>query len=142
MRTPDLGTYVASVITGACNIKSAADFWSNYASVPHEYPYESGVVRRGMWTVSWYRDLLGEDAAASERSACVTAGANLNSRAAHVPPGSDGLMAVLDWLAPSGAEFRVGTILGFHGRQGRFHIDRSILEALAMTVHDSARRMA
>lgn len=147
LRAPDtllvsLGTYVAAMATGPRNAKDATDFWTNYASVPHAYLYESGGVRRGMWTVSWYRDLLGEEATAHARAAGVTAEEYLNSRAAQVPVGSDGLMTVLDWLAPTEAPFRKGTLLGFDGRQGRFHIYRSILEGLAMTVHDSAGRMA
>ncbi|MEJ1199422.1 MULTISPECIES: FGGY-family carbohydrate kinase [unclassified Streptomyces] len=32
--------------------------------------------------------------------------------------------------------------LGFDGRHSRFHIYRSILEALAMTIHDTTERMA
>ncbi|MFG2891102.1 FGGY-family carbohydrate kinase [Streptomyces sp. NPDC048248] len=147
LRTPEtllvsLGTYVAGMATGPRNIQHAADFWSNYASTPHAYLYESHGVRRGMWTVSWYRDLLGEEAIVHAREAGLSVEEYFNTEAAKVPPGSDGLMTVLDWLAPTEAPFRKGTILGFDGRQGRFHIYRSILEALAMTIHDSATRMA
>ncbi|MFD5700387.1 FGGY-family carbohydrate kinase [Streptomyces lasiicapitis] len=147
LRAPDtllvsLGTYVAGMATGPHNLRNATDFWTNYASVPHSYLYESGGVRRGMWTVSWYRDLLGEEAARSARAAGLPAEDHLNAEAAKVPPGSEGLMTVLDWLAPGDAPFRKGSILGFDGRHGRFHIYRSILEALAMTTHDTASRMA
>jgi sugar (pentulose or hexulose) kinase len=51
-------------------------------------------------------------------------------------------MTVPDWLAPGDAPFRKGTILGFDGRHSRFHIYRFILESLAMTIHDTATRMA
>lgn len=137
-----LGTYVAGMTTGPRNVGNATDFWTNYASVPHSYLYESHGVRRGMWTVSWYRDLLGEEAAAHAREAGLGVEDYLNGEAAKVPPGCDGLMTVPDWLAPDDAPFRKGTILGFDGRHGRFHIYRSVLEALAMTVHDAAARMA
>ncbi|MFE2052763.1 FGGY-family carbohydrate kinase [Streptomyces sp. NPDC059459] len=147
LRTPDtllvsLGTYVAGMATGPRNVSGATDFWVNYASVPRSYLYESGGVRRGMWTVSWYRDLLGEEVTAEARRAGLSVEDHLNGEAAKVPPGADGLMTVLDWLAPGDAPFRKGTILGFDGRHGRFHIYRSILEALAMTIHDSTARMA
>ncbi|MGW5861380.1 FGGY-family carbohydrate kinase [Streptomyces sp. NPDC055239] len=147
LRGPDtllvsLGTYVAGMTTGPRNVPNATDFWTNYASEPHAYLYESHGVRRGMWTVSWYRDLLGEEAAAHARTAGLSVEDYLNSEAAKVAAGSDGLMTVLDWLAPGEAPFRKGSILGFDGRQGRFHIYRSILEALAMTIHDTSARMA
>ncbi|MEV8317684.1 FGGY-family carbohydrate kinase [Streptomyces sp. NPDC059900] len=147
LRTPgtllvSLGTYVAGMATGPRNVRDATVFWTNYASLPHSYLYESGGVRRGMWTVSWYRDLLGEEAAKRAREAGLDIEQYLNSEAAKVPPGSDGLMTVLDWLAPGEAPFRKGTILGFDGRHGRFHVYRSILEALAMTIHDTAAGMA
>ncbi|MFE1027030.1 FGGY-family carbohydrate kinase [Streptomyces sp. NPDC058818] len=147
LRTPDtllvsLGTYVAGMATGPRNVTDVTDFWVNYASVPRSYLYESGGVRRGMWTVSWYRDLLGEEVTAAARAAGLSVEDHLNEEAAKVPPGADGLMTVLDWLAPGDAPFRKGTILGFDGRHSRFHIYRSILEALAMTVHDTTARMA
>ncbi|MFD7437983.1 FGGY-family carbohydrate kinase [Streptomyces sp. NPDC059861] len=137
-----LGTYVAGMTVGSRSVKDGADFWTNYAATPHAYLYESNGVRRGMWTVSWYRDLLGEEAAGPAREAGISAEEYINRQAALVPPGSDGLITVLDWLAPTEAPFRKGSILGFDGRQGRFHIYRSILEALALTIGDTAGRMA
>ena len=55
-----LGTYTASMTMGKRNIVDASSFWSNFACIPHEYLYESLGIRRGMWTVSWWRDMLGE----------------------------------------------------------------------------------
>ncbi|MEU6762939.1 hypothetical protein ABZ916_10475 [Streptomyces sp. NPDC046853] len=120
LRTPDtllvsLGTYVAGMATGPRNVRDATAFWTNYASLPHSYLYESGGVRRGMWTVSWYRDLLGEEAATRAREAGLDIEDYLNSEAAKVPPGSEGLLTVLDRLAPGDAPFRKGTIPGFDG---------------------------
>ncbi|MFB7631327.1 FGGY-family carbohydrate kinase [Streptomyces sp. NPDC056149] len=137
-----LGTYVAGMTTGTHHVPAARDFWTNYASEPGRYLYESTGVRRGMWTVSWYRDLLGEEAALHARAAGLGVEDYLNAQAEKVPAGCDGLMTVLDWLAPPTAPFRKGTLLGFDGRQGRFHIYRSILEALALTIHDTSARMA
>ncbi|MEU6114089.1 FGGY-family carbohydrate kinase [Streptomyces sp. NPDC047117] len=137
-----LGTYVAGMTTGPRNLPDATGFWTNYASVPHSYLYESFGVRRGMWTVSWLRDLLGEEVAAGARAAGLSVEENLNTKAAEVPPGCDGLLTVLDWLAPTEAPYRKGTVLGFDGRQGRYHMYRSILEGLALTLHGTAGRMA
>lgn len=139
-----LGTYVTAMTTGRHDLPDSGDggFWKNYASIPHTYLYESAGVRRGMWTVSWMRDLLGEKAAAGARAAGLTVEEHLNAQAAAVPAGCDGLMTVLDWLAPTEAPYRKGTILGFDGRQGRYHMYRSILEGLALTLHGTTSRMA
>lgn len=125
-----LGTYIAGMTTGSRNVRDAKEFWTNFACRPHEYLYESHGIRRGMWTVSWLRDLLGGD---QDR---------LNEGAATVPPGSDGLIAVLDWLAPVDAPFRRGAFLGFDGRQGEFHLYRAVLEAIALTLYGNANAMA
>jgi sugar (pentulose or hexulose) kinase len=58
----------------------------------------------------------------------------LEREAAQVPAGSDGLMTVLDWLAPGDKPFRKGTMLGFDARHTRGHVYRSILEAIALTM--------
>ncbi|MGD0874289.1 MAG: FGGY-family carbohydrate kinase [Acidimicrobiales bacterium] len=130
-----LGTYTASMTTGTRNVLDAASFWSNFASVPRQYLYESHGIRRGMWTVSWWRDLLGEEA----RSAAARQGLGveryLDLEAEKVPPGSKGLMVILDWLAPTEAPFKKGTILGFDVRHDRFHVYRAILEGIALTIH-------
>ncbi|GGL02569.1 sugar (pentulose or hexulose) kinase [Curtobacterium luteum] len=134
-----LGTYIAGMSVGERNITSATDFWTNFGSEPGRWLYESGGIRRGMWTVSWFRDLLGPGAVAAagdERVEDV-----LNREAAQVPPGSDGLLTVLDWLAPTDAPFRKGSMLGFDGRQGRAHVYRSILEGIAMTMRNRADAM-
>lgn len=134
LRRPDdvlvsLGTYIAAMATGHDNSTSATDYWTNFASVPQEYLYESHGIRRGMWTVSWVRDLLDstEDV--------------LNEQAADIPAGSDGLMTVLNWLAPTDAPWRKGAFLGFDGRQGKYHLYRSVLEGIAMTMFDKTNAM-
>ena len=58
----------------------------------------------------------------------------LSEEAEKVPAGSDGLMTVLDWLAPVDARYKKGIMIGFDGRHTRGHIYRSILEAVAMTI--------
>jgi len=58
----------------------------------------------------------------------------IEQEAALVPAGSDGLLTVLDWLAPTDKEFRKGVMLGFDARHTRGHVYRSILEAIALTM--------
>ncbi|WP_159570959.1 FGGY-family carbohydrate kinase [Curtobacterium sp. 18060] len=137
-----LGTYIAGMSVGERNTAGGTDFWTNFGAEPGRYLYESGGIRRGMWTVSWFRDLLGPDYAAAAESAGERAEDRLNREAAAVAAGSDGLLTVLDWLAPADAAFRKGSILGFDGRQGRAHVYRSILEGIAMTMRDRSDAMA
>jgi len=114
-----LGTYIAGMTLGERNILDASNFWTNFACMPNEYLYESFGIRRGMWTVSWFRELLGVGAVAEARAAGQNVEDYLNAEAAKVPAGSD----------------------GFDGRQGRFHIYRSILEAIALTIYRCATEM-
>jgi len=125
-----LGTYIAAMAVGA-ELRTGSDgaFWSNFGSIPGRFLYESGGIRRGMWTVSWFIRLVGETAA------------QLNTGAAQVPVGSGGLMAVLDWLAPGDHSFRKGALLGFDGTQGAFHLYRAILEAIALTMRQHVAAM-
>ncbi|PRY39716.1 FGGY-family carbohydrate kinase [Umezawaea tangerina] len=126
-----LGTYIAAMTTGDHHsVDDSGRFWTNFASVPDRYLYESGGIRRGMWTVSWFRDLVGADLA------------ELTADAATVEPGSGGLMAVLDWLAPTDHPHRRGALLGFDGTQGRHHVYRAIVEAIALTMHQHCTAMA
>lgn len=139
LRTPEtllvsLGTYIASMALGERNLKDVHSFWTNFACIPHQYLYESTGIRRGMWTVSWWRDVLGESVKQAAAARQISAEEYLNEEASKVPAGSDGLMVVLDWLAPTEAPFRKGSILGFDGRQGPYHIYRAIIEGIALTI--------
>ncbi|MEO6943804.1 MAG: FGGY-family carbohydrate kinase [Lacisediminihabitans sp.] len=118
-----LGTYITSMTVSRTFAETTDGNWRNFGSVPGEYLYESGGIRRGMWTVSWFRNLLGD-----------TTDGELNVGAEGVQPGSNGLYTILDWLAPSTAPYRRGALLGFDGSQGRFEIYRSILEGIAFTM--------
>jgi sugar (pentulose or hexulose) kinase len=129
-----LGTYIAAMVHGHENHPSPANFWTNFACMPHRYLYESGGVRRGMWTLTWFLDLLGDEMAERAVSLGLSREEYLEREAAQVPAGSDGLMTVLDWLAPGDKPFRKGTMLGFDARHTRGHVYRSILEAIALTM--------
>jgi xylulokinase len=136
-----LGTYIAAMTIGSSSRSADDSYWANFAARPGKYLYESTGIRRGMWMVSWYRSLLegshGEEAAAG----MARLEDALNAEASELAPGSNGLLTLPDWLAPSHAGWRRGALLGFDGSQGRAHIYRSILEGIAMTMANNAARM-
>lgn len=136
-----LGTYIASMVHGRENRQDAEAFWTNFACVPGRYLYESGGVRRGMWTLSWFLDLLGPEFAAAAATLGISREEYLEREAELAPAGSDGLMTVLDWLAPTDKPFRKGEIIGFDARHTRGHVYRSILEAIALTMKENADAM-
>lgn len=136
-----LGTYIAGMVHGKENRKTATQFWTNFASIPGRYLYESHGIRRGMWTISWFKDLLGEGVTRPAESMGLTAEQFLESEAESVPAGSEGLMTIPDWLAPSNEPFRKGLMIGFDARHTRAHVYRSILEAIALTMKNRVDAM-
>ena len=129
-----LGTYIAAMVHGHEYHAEPVSFWTNFASVPHRYLYESNGVRRGMWTLTWFLDMLGDEVAERAVSLGLSREAYIEREAAQVPAGSEGLMTVLDWLATTDHPFRKGIMLGFDARHSRGHVYRSILEAIALTM--------
>lgn len=129
-----LGTYITSMVPGDRHIKKAESFYTNLACIPYRYLYESGGIRRGMWTVSWLIDLLGSDPAEAARRAGLSVEDYLNREAAKVPVGSEGLMTVLDWLAPGDKPYKKGLMIGFSGRHNWRHMYRSVVEGIALTM--------
>jgi sugar (pentulose or hexulose) kinase len=136
-----LGTYIAAMVHGRENRKTNPHFWTNFACMPHRYLYESHGVRRGMWTLSWFLDLLGREVAERVASLGLSRERYIEREAETVPAGSDGLMTVLDWLAPTDRAFRKGVMLGFDARHTRGHVYRSILEAIALTMKHNVDAM-
>jgi sugar (pentulose or hexulose) kinase len=136
-----LGTYIASMVHGRSNRPDAQHFWTNFGCVPGRYLYESHGIRRGMWTLTWFMDLLGPEFAAAAAARGVSREHVLEQEALQVPAGSDGLMSVLDWLAPTDHPYRKGIMLGFDARHTRAHAYRSILEAIALTMKDKVDAM-
>jgi sugar (pentulose or hexulose) kinase len=129
-----LGTYIAGMVVGKEYVASPQTYFANFASEPHRYLYESAGIRRGMWTVSWLLKLFGSEITTAAEAAGLSPEQYLNVVAAEVPAGSDGLMCVLDWLAPPAHPFRKGMFLGFDERHGYAHMYRAILEAIAFTM--------
>jgi len=134
-----LGTYIAAMTAGAGPEHGEA-FWSNFAARPAMHLAESHGIRRGMWTVSWLRRLVQPEGSADETMYDLET--LLDAEAAGVSAGSDGVAAVLDWLAPSDEPWRRGALIGFSGAQGRAHVYRAILEAIALTMADHVDAMA
>ncbi len=94
-----------------------------------------------MWTVSWFKNILGDDIVNKASDLGISPEEYLNKEAEDVPAGSHGLMTVLDWLAPSHEPFKKGLMIGFDGRHTRAHMYRSILEGIAMTIKNCADDM-
>lgn len=136
-----LGTYIAAMVHGLENRKTPCEFWTNFACIPNKYLYESHGIRRGMWTITWFLDLLGQEFADAAESAKLSREQFLEREAEGVAPGSDGLMTVLDWLAPDDKPFRKGVMIGFDARHTRAHVYRSILEAIALTMKNRVDAM-
>ncbi len=129
-----LGTYICGMVDGKDNPKDSQSFWTNFAGMPRRYLHESGGIRRGMWLISWFKDLLGDEAEKRGREMGADAIAYLNRLAAEVPAGSEGLLTVPEWLARPDKPYQRGIMLGFDGRHQAGHIFRSLMEAIAMTM--------
>ena len=134
-----LGTYIASMTVGDELSSDDERYWVNAAAVPGRYLYESGGIRRGMWTVSWLSELVS--AAAREPVEPDGRQEWLDEGARSVPPGSNGLMTIPDWLAPGHAPHRRGAILGLDGSHGAHHLYRSVLEGIALTMREHTEAM-
>jgi sugar (pentulose or hexulose) kinase len=136
-----LGTYIGGMVYGENNIKHANAFFSNLASIPNHYLYESGGIRQGMWTVSWLRKLFGEDVTKKANIHGISPEEVLNREAQAVAAGSDGLMTVPEWLAPPEKRYKKGIMIGFHAGHTRAHMYRSMLEAIALTMKNHVDAM-
>lgn len=129
-----LGTYIAGMVVGREFVAEPQTYFANFACEPYRYIFESAGIRRGMWTVSWLRNLLGAEITLAAAEAGVSTEEHLNTLASAVPPGSDGLLCVLDWLAPPTQPYKKGMFIGFDERHGYAHMYRAILEGIAFTM--------
>jgi sugar (pentulose or hexulose) kinase len=132
-----LGTYIALMIMGGDIPHSPSSFWPIMSSIPHKLIYEGYGIRRGMWTVSWFRELLGESPIRKAGELGISTEDYLNREAEKVPPGSDGLMTVLDWLANPWEPFKRGIMIGFNAHMNFAYLYRSILEGIAYTMKNN-----
>ena len=136
-----LGTYITSMVFGDQVRPETANVWTNLSNIPFRYLYESTGIRGGMWHISWFKGIIGDDLAQRAQGSGLTVEQLLEDEAATVPAGSDGLLTVPDWLAPASELFRKGVMIGFDQRHTRGHIYRSIMEAIAMRMKNNMDRM-
>ncbi len=129
-----LGTYIACMMPGWDNPKGTQNYWTNFACIPHQYLYESYGVRRGMWAISWWRDILGEEAVNKAKALGISPEEYLNSLAKDISAGSDGLITIPEFLPPPNATYKRGIMIGFDARHTAGHVYRSIMEAIALTI--------
>lgn len=136
-----LGTYITLMISGKELPKDPVSFWAIMSSMPEKYLYESYGIRRGMWTVSWFRDLLGDGLIQTAEKLGMSPEEYLNKESAEIPAGSDGLMTVLDWLANPWEPFKRGVMVGFGAHMDYRYMYRSILEGIAYTMKNNCTNM-
>ncbi len=117
------------------------NYFINLACRPDKYLTELFGLMGGMATVSWFRDFMGEEVASKARELGVSKERYLDTEAAKLPAGSEGVMTVQDLLTPARLSFRRGTIVGLNFRHGPIHVYRSILEGIAMSIKNSAHNM-
>lgn len=136
-----LGTYIAGMTVGSSAQSAGEHYWVNSGAVPGECLYESQGIRRGMWTVSWFGELVAGWSKSDDLNERRQLEDALSAEAALVPAGCGGLFTLLDWLAPTEAPTRRGAMVGFDGSQGRAHLYRSILEGIALTMYGHVSAM-
>ncbi|MDF7638079.1 FGGY-family carbohydrate kinase [Lactobacillus sp. ESL0791] len=124
-----LGTYIASMVIGDKNNKNPKNYWVNLFCEPNKYAYESMGIWRGMSTISWFKDLLGEPFARYAKEKGMIPEEVLNQEAVKVAPGANGLSMFLD----SGSPYQGGgVLLGIERKDGRAEVYRAILEGIAL----------
>lgn len=136
-----LGTFISAMMYRHDYFSHAESFFPTLACEPFKYVYESTGIRRGMWTVSWFKHLAGEDISKIAEMENISEEDVLNRIAESIAPGSEGLITILDWLSPPSHQFRKGMMFGFDQRHTKYHIYRSILEAIAYTIKNNIDAM-
>ncbi len=135
-----LGTYICSMMQGE-EYKNGTKYWANFADLPNKYIYESDGIRRGMWTISWVRDIVFDHGLIKEEQVGGSYEQFLNEEAQKLAPGSDGLLTLHEFLAQPAKPFKKGILIGLDGRHTRAHIYRSVMEGIAMTMKIHADAM-
>jgi sugar (pentulose or hexulose) kinase len=136
-----LGTFISSMLFRNEYYENARNFFPTLACIPFKYVYESNGIRRGMWTVSWFKKLIGEELVTHAEKLDISEEEYLNRKAQDVPVGSEGLITILDWLSTSSFPYRKGIMIGFDQRHTKYHIYRSILEAISFNIKNNIDEM-
>lgn len=137
-----LGTYITAMMYGQPAEGISESHFINPGPLPGEFLHESNGIRRGMSTITWITDLMGKDLIKNASDLDLSPENYLSQIASHnVPPGSDGLYTVLNWLARPGHSYERGLMMGFMGHHKGPHMFRSILEGMAMTMKNHTDAM-
>lgn len=136
-----LGTYICCMMQGEGIYPNSQNFWTNFSDLPGKYLYETTGIRRGMWTVSWVRDLIFDHGLIDVEQIGGSFEVFLNEEAKSVPAGCDGLLTLLDFLAPTHQPYKKGVLIGLDARHTRAHIYKSVFEAIAMTMNIHSEKM-
>lgn len=133
-----LGTYSATMVQGSSWSENPVNYYTNYGCVPGKYLFESGGLQRGMWLISWFRDLFGKGLVEDAAKKGVAPETVLEEEAEKLPPGSEGLLTIPEWLVGAHVpeQFRKGAMIGFDVRHGRGHMYRSIMEGMTLTLYN------
>lgn len=133
-----LGTYSVTMVKGPSWAENPVNYYTNYGCVPGQYLFESGGLQRGMWLISWFRDLFGKGLLDEAFARGIAPEAVLEEEACRVPVGSEGLLTIPEWLVASHIpeKFRKGAMIGFDVRHGRGHMYRSIMEGMTLTLYN------
>ncbi len=130
----NLGT---AVVAGVMSESYPCDraFRTLYAPVPGSY-FAEHVLRGGVFTVGWYMDKFASDLRNPLIQGALSQGPEqiLETAAAKVPPGAQGLMLVPYWnnvMNPYWDPAASGITIGWTGVHGREHFYRAILEGIA-----------
>jgi sugar (pentulose or hexulose) kinase len=136
-----LGTYITSMVAGDRNLADSNNFFTNLSCIPYRYLYESAGIRGGMWHISWFKSIIGDEFEQKARESGRIVEELLDAEAAQVPAGSEGLLTVPDWLAPATQLHKKGVMIGFDQRHTRGHMYRSIMESIAMRMKSNLDSM-
>ena len=134
-----LGTYTTSMFKGERLLKDPRNHINNFSCVPNKYLYENPGLHRGMWMISWLRDLFGKGFIDEAAARGISPEALLNEEASKVPPCSDGLMTIPEWL--SYPIYKKGIMMGFDVRHGRAHMFRSLMEGIVLAIYNKFSAM-
>ncbi|WP_148662831.1 FGGY-family carbohydrate kinase [Scytonema hofmannii] len=126
----NLGTAIVSGIQSSDYLVNPA-FRTMYAPMPKSYFLET-VLLGGVFTINWFIEKFARDLRDSNLN--LSPEEILETAAAKLPPGSDGLMLVPYWnyvMNPYWDASASGITIGWTGTHGREHLYRAILEGIA-----------
>lgn len=123
----NLGTAIVSGVLSSDYLTSSA-FRTMIAATPEHYFLETDL-KGGTFTLTWLREKL---LAAADDDTFLP---RLESAAAHLAPGSEGLLLVPYWngvMNPYWDDDASGLVVGWRGHHGQEHMYRAVLEGIAL----------